>query len=505
MNKMNNLKRSIVPWQTIFRCAFLLLAVIESIPIFGQGSLADAKRHYNNKEYSKAVPILKKYAEQGDFEAQCKLGLCYEEGKGVSQDYEKAVFWYEKAANQDYPAAQFNLGSCYNQGKGVQKDDKKAFFWISKAANQNYAYAQYALGVCYGRGFGVTKDDTKATFWMEKAAKQDLVEAQNSLGYRYAGGYGVTQDYEKAEFWFKKAADKGHNDAKKNLEKLLAEKLLNNHKEKTSRQDFVNNKSDIKLDENIPITNLHAENTFAVIIGNENYQGVIKVPFAENDAKTFAAYCEKTLGLPQRNIKVYTNATYGTMVNAISKIKDIATVYKGKLNIIFYYSGHGIPNEQTHEAFLLPTDADGRNTDICYSLNKLYTELGNLKAERVLVLLDACFSGATKGEEMIIPAKGVAIKPKENTVLGNIVVFSAANGKETAYPYEEGKHGMFTYYLLKKIQETKGNITLGSLSDYITTEVRKYSVVVNEKMQTPTTLVPTKWLGSWKSQPLLTK
>lgn len=113
---MNNLKRSIVPWQTIFRCAFLLLAVIESIPIFGQGSLADAKRHYNNKEYSKAVPILKKYAEQGDFEAQCKLGLCYEEGKGVSQDYEKAVFWYEKAANQDYPAAQFNLGSCYNQG-----------------------------------------------------------------------------------------------------------------------------------------------------------------------------------------------------------------------------------------------------------------------------------------------------------------------------------------------------------------------------------------------------
>lgn len=193
------------------------------------------------------------------------------------------------------------------------------------------------------------------------------------------------------------------------------------------------------------------------------------------------------------------------MVNAISKIKDIATVYKGKLNIIFYYSGHGIPNEQTHEAFLLPTDADGRNTDICYSLNKLYTELGNLKAERVLILLDACFSGATKGEEMIIPAKGVAIKPKENTVLGNIVVFSAANGKETAYPYEEGKHGMFTYYLLKKIQETKGNITLGSLSDYITTEVRKYSVVVNEKMQTPTTLVPTKWLGSWKSQPLLTK
>ena len=66
-----------------------------------------------------------------------------------------------------------------------------------------------------------------------------------------------------------------------------------------------------------------------------------------------------------------------------------------------------------------------------------------------------------------------------------MVVISAAQGDETAYPYEEKGHGMFTYYLLKKLQETKGDVTLGDLADYVTSEVKKRSVVVNGKMQTP--------------------
>jgi hypothetical protein len=44
---------------------------------------------------------------------------------------------------------------------------------------------------------------------------------------------------------------------------------------------------------------------------------------------------------------------------------------------------------------------------------------------------------------------------------------------------------MFTYYLLKKLQETKGETTLGELCDYVTSEVRKQSIVINGKMQTP--------------------
>jgi len=77
-------------------------------------------------------------------------------------------------------------------------------------------------------------------------------------------------------------------------------------------------------------------------------------------------------------------------------------------------------------------------------------------------------------------------------------VFSAAQGDETAYPFKEQKHGMFTYYLLKKLQESKGNVSLGELGDYITTQVKQQSVVVNRKSQTPTVVPSSAMSGEWK-------
>ena len=44
---------------------------------------------------------------------------------------------------------------------------------------------------------------------------------------------------------------------------------------------------------------------------------------------------------------------------------------------------------------------------------------------------------------------------------------------------------MFTYYLLKKLQETKGEATLGELADYIIKEVKRQSFDENNRKQTP--------------------
>ena len=89
-------------------------------------------------------------------------------------------------------------------------------------------------------------------------------------------------------------------------------------------------------------------------------------------------------------------------------------------------------------------------------------------------------------------------KAKEEKPQGNLVVFSAASGAETAYPYKEKGHGMFTYFLLKKLQETKGVVTLGELSDYITTNVKRQSVVTNRKAQAPTVMVSSSMENNWK-------
>lgn len=44
---------------------------------------------------------------------------------------------------------------------------------------------------------------------------------------------------------------------------------------------------------------------------------------------------------------------------------------------------------------------------------------------------------------------------------------------------------MFTYFLLKKLQDTKGDVTIGELSDYIIKQVMRTSVDVNGTLQTP--------------------
>ena len=256
------------------------------------------------------------------------------------------------------------------------------------------------------------------------------------------------------------------------------------------------------IDVNLPKATEPRDNTFAVVIGNEDYKYVAAVPFAARDAAIFAQYCSVTLGLPDDNIRLYTNATYGDILDAIDDIKTISEVYNGDIRVIFYYAGHGVPDEATRNAYLLPVDARSQQLKTCYPIEKLYAELGSLKAHSVTLLLDACFSGSQRGDGMLMSARGVALKPRTDEPKGNMVAISAATGEETAYPYAEKRHGMFTYYLLSKLQESGGDVTLGELCDYITTKVSQQSVKVNRKQQTPTVMPSPEIETSWRTLPL---
>ena len=468
------------------------------------------------QDYTQAAYWYRKAAEQGDADAQCNLGLCYDNGQGVAQDYTQAVYWYRKAAEQGHASAQYNLGLCYDNGQGVAQDYTQAVYWYRKSAEQGYAVAQNNLGYCYDNGQGVAQDYTQAVYWYRKSAEQGYAVAQNNLGYCYKYGQGVSKDMVEAGRWYKLAADQGDADAKKQYMELYAQGYLSEKKdlasnsantptpkqEQTVAQKNETPAADRSIDTDIPVMGVKLDNTFAVIIGNENYQSVAKVPYAANDAKIFAEYCKRTLGLPEENVSVYTDATYGKMLGALQRISNIADAYNGNISIIFYYAGHGIPDDASREAFILPIDADGTIKESCLSLSRLYSSLARLNARRVTAFLDACFSGAERGNGMLASARGVAIKPKQNAIDGNVVVFTAVTGDQTAFPYKPSEHGLFTYYLLKKLKESRGNVSLGELSDYITTNVKQRSIVVNNKLQTPVVIPSDRLSTTWRTLPL---
>ena len=255
------------------------------------------------------------------------------------------------------------------------------------------------------------------------------------------------------------------------------------------------------VDTNIPTINTVADKTFAIVIANEEYTREAQVPFALRDGEVFAEYCKKTLGIPERNIRVVKNATLNDMKFQLDWLRQVLATYNGEAKAIVYYAGHGIPDEADKGAYLLPVDGYGSNVATGFALKDFYATLSSAPAESVTVFLDACFSGAKRESGMMASARGVAIKVREEAPQGNMVVFTAAQGDETAYQYAEKGHGMFTYFLLKKLQASKGNVTLGELGDYLVNEVKRESLLNNNKAQTPT-VIPAPGITSWRERKL---
>ncbi len=99
---------------------------------------------------AKPPPALLQAAEQGDSEAQYKLGRMYADGvnadgTGVTQDYAEAAKWYRQAAEQRHALSQYLLGMMYEKGEGVAEDNAEAMRLYRLAADQGYAPAQFSL------------------------------------------------------------------------------------------------------------------------------------------------------------------------------------------------------------------------------------------------------------------------------------------------------------------------------------------------------------------------
>jgi uncharacterized protein len=89
---------------------------------------------YERKDFATSVEIWRRYAEQGNAEAQTLLGAMFWSGEGVPRDHHEAAKWYLRAAEQGYARAQNNIGFMYGFGEGVPPpDDIQAYKWLSLA------------------------------------------------------------------------------------------------------------------------------------------------------------------------------------------------------------------------------------------------------------------------------------------------------------------------------------------------------------------------------------
>ena len=480
------------------------------------------------QNYNEAFKCFQKAADNGVTGAYTWLGVMYYDGQGVAQNYEKAFLWTKKAAENGAANAYVGLGVMYCNGQGVVQNYNEAFKWFQKAADNGITTGIYYFlaDMFYTGKTGIT-DYSQAKKYAELAIKNDTLDivGHRILAKLYMYGYAVEKNIDKAEALIEQALAHCKKDGSSDYpcntmdvkgelfwvmgDKVKAKEIYESINKnapdfyakigETELSKYMKAYKEVDVDDDIPIVPKKNEKVFAVVIANEKYQMEKAVQYAKNDGRVFAEYCRKTLGLPEKNIHYVTDATLNNLKYELKWLQNVMKVYRGEAKVIFYYAGHGIPDEQNKNGYLLPIDGYGSDVTTGYALDDLFKTLGNMPSKSVTIFLDACFSGAKRDGDMLASTRGVAIKVKQNAPQGNMVVFSAAQGDETAYPYNEFEHGLFTYYLLKKLQETKGDVTLGELGDYIKTKVEQQSIVVNGKLQSPSIMSAPLIGNDWKT------
>jgi len=200
------------------------------------------------------------------------------------------------------------------------------------------------------------------------------------------------------------------------------------------------------------------QNDIAVVIGIENYQGIPKSDYSKSDAGVVKDYL-KALGFQERNIELLTDerATFSGITKTIEAW--LPNRVKKESKVFIYYSGHGAPEPNTGDAYMVPFDGDPNYLSVTgYSLKRLYENLGKLQVEEVVVLLDSCFSGAGGRSVLAKGARPLVMVTDVSVISSNMAVLSATQGTQISTSSSEKGHGVLTYYFLKALKDGKKDI-----------------------------------------------
>jgi hypothetical protein len=242
---------------------------------------------------------------------------------------------------------------------------------------------------------------------------------------------------------------------------------------------------------------------YAVIVGVEDYRDLPKVDYARRDAEMVKAYLTKALGYREQNVVLLLNdrVTKSDLEARFEKWLPKQVGENKNAEVFVYYGGHGAPDPNTNQAFMVPYNGDPAYLETsAYPLSRLYETLGKLPAKTITVVMDSCFSGAGGRSVIQKGARPMLIKV-ENPLMAaqNMVVISAAAGNQISNALPEKRHGLFTYYFLKGLQgeadaNKDGGVDVEELYAYMKPKVETEARRMNAE-QSPQLLPGAELLG----------
>ena len=232
------------------------------------------------------------------------------------------------------------------------------------------------------------------------------------------------------------------------------------------------------------------DNSYALIIGIDEYENVKPLNYAVKDAESIQDILVNTFNFPEGNITLLKNeeATKQSIIEAFS---DITTKAGESDRVLIYFAGHGktmdLP-DGGEMGYLLPVDGNEENL---YVSSIGMAELKNIslmsKAKHLLYLVDACYGGIATIGSRGLDSKTIPNYIEKITKNKSRQIITAGGRGEQVIEKSEWGHSAFTLHLNRGLKDgnadmnADGYITAAELGIYLNEKV----TIDSENQQTP--------------------
>jgi hypothetical protein len=236
---------------------------------------------------------------------------------------------------------------------------------------------------------------------------------------------------------------------------------------------------------------------YAVVIGVGRYEaiGIPSLKYAVADAEAVYKVLTEIAGFKKDHVLLLTDRSERkpTLRNVKYALGTfLARAAQKDDTVIVYFAGHGAPEVDQRglerdglAKYLIPSDADPDDLfSTALPMDDLQTIFGRIEAERVVVFLDACYSGAAGGRTF-------ASKRTRSGIVDDLflerltrsrgrAIITASRPAEVSIELPELGHGIFTYYLTEGLRgagdlNRDGIVSLQELYEYLEQQVVRKS------------------------------
>ncbi|GAB1544186.1 caspase family protein [Scytonema sp. NUACC21] len=204
------------------------------------------------------------------------------------------------------------------------------------------------------------------------------------------------------------------------------------------------------------------------------------VEFTEKEVKIFHDFAEQ---LP-------------FLDNVLANLQQITAAAKPIDTILFYFSGHGMIEENSHQGFLCLTDTQKDDLlGTALSLTEILKLLTQCAAQNQVVWLDACHSGGltlrgTTTESLLNPTLQFVkdlqeVAAKSHAKSKGFYALLSCDTNQQSWEFPELGHGVFTYFLIRGLRgdaaDSQGLISVDGLYRYVYHQTLQYIDKTNQQ------------------------